>query len=648
MNEQALSYTLPPADTSLDALIGVDIQAAEDKDALPIGEVIDATVHSSDKESITLRADEQTIVVLVEDARDLEGNLPAKSESVQVLLDEKNEDGTWAGSIDKVRQLKRYDALIEQSKSESTVSATLLVALRNGFSADVDGFRAFLPYKDSGIRSNQAFDLLGETVDVHISGLDERTLDLRLSRKKIAEQEQEQAFKEVAQELNVMDVVEGAVTSTTHFGAFVDINGVEGLIHISEMSTERVSANNLPVRVGDTVRVQVVSIDDQRGRIGLSRKEVLLEEQRKKVAKLPVNSIVEGRVDGITDFGAFVDIGDGVSGLCHISELSWTERIEHPSEILKVGETHPFRIVSVDPATSRVSLSLRQATVNPWSDFVDKTPVGAQVEGRIKEVVERGLVIELVDNIEGFVRLRDLSWTIHAESPSDVREFEVGENLTVVLLRVDPSRQNILLGLKQMEPDPWDAAGDVTTKGHIFTAKVSQITDSAAFFDIAPGLTARMHISEMSTERIESIRNVLRIDQEVEVMTINADRTRRRLDVSIKAIEEKRLREQPHSYVEESTMGTLADAFRSSGLVESKEDEPAPVTEEKAAAAPITEDVPATEAVADETSKAEDAPAAKATTEAAPEETSKAEDAPAAEAATEEAPTAEDTSEEDA
>lgn len=648
MNEQALSYTLPPADKSLDALIGVDIQPANDDDALPIGKVIDATVHAQDKESVTLRADEQSIVVPIKDARDLHGKLPAKGETVRVLIDEKNDDDTWTGSIDKTRQLERYDALMAQSKSKSKVNATLLVALRNGFSAEVEGFRAFLPYKDSGIRANQAFDVIGETVDVHITDIDRQTLDLRLSRKQIAEQEQAAAFKEVAQKLNVMDVVEGTVTSTTNFGAFVDINGIEGLIHISEMSTERVSANNLPVRVGETVRVQVVSIDDKRGRIGLSRKEILLEEQRKKIAKLPVNTIIEGRVEGITDFGAFVDIGDGLSGLCHISEMSWTERVENPGELLKVGETHKFRIVNVDPATARISLSLRQATVNPWSDFVDKTPVGAQLDGRIKEVVERGLVIDLGDNIEGFVRLSDLSWTIHAESPSDVRDFEVGESLTLALLRVDPSRQSILLGLKQMEPDPWDSAGDITTKGHVFTAEVAQVTESAAFFNIVPGLVARMHISEISTERIESIRSVLRIGQEVEVMTINAERARRRLDVSIKAIEAKRLREQPHSYSEEGRMGIMADAFRTSGLVESEKTSDKPVakdasTKESVSDEAITdettapsEDTAAKETVTEEkTAISEDTAAKETVTE---EKTATSEDTAAKEAAAEETP----------
>jgi|GEM_PF-5910416 len=571
MNEHAPTYTLPPADASLDALVGLPIEPEDTQDALPIAEVIEATVQSVGDQDLTLSAQGQTVLVALEDARALDGTTPAKDTTVSVLIDAEIDDNTWRGSIDKARQLQRYNALNTLAQTQTPVDATLLVALRHGFSADVRGFRAFLPYKDSGIRANQAFEVLGETVDVHITGLDRDTLELKLSRKEISEKEHAEAFKEVAQKLNVMDIVEGTVTATTKFGAFVDIQGVEGLIHISEMSTDRVSAHRLPVQVGDTVRVQVVSIDDERGRIGLSRKEVLLEEQRQQLAAIPVQSIIEGRVQSLTDFGAFVTFGDGLTGLCHISELSWTERIQDPKQVLQVGETYAFRIIEVDPATARISLSLRQASSNPWNDFVDQTPVGSHLDGQIKEIVERGLVIDVGRGLEGFVRLRDLSWTIHAEAPSDVRDFQVGETLTFALLRVDPTRQNILLGLKQVEGDPWDDAGDITTEGHIFKATVSRLTDSAAFFEIVPGLDARMHISEISTERVDAIRNVLRVEQEVEVMTIRADRSRRRIDVSIKAIEEKRLKEQPHSYSEDATMGTMADALRTSGLIAPEE-----------------------------------------------------------------------------
>lgn len=572
MTDHAPIYELPPADAELAGLIGLQIHAEADDGALPYGGIVDATVVSIDAEVVTLNANGTLVQVALDDARDVHGNIPDASAKVRVLIEGQSANGAWTGSIDKVRQLTRYESLVAQSKISTPIAATVLVARRSGFSLDVNGFRAFLPNEESGITRDQAFAVLGQTVDVEITGLDEKNLELRVSRKRFADQERAAAFQQVAAKLNIMDVVDGIVTSTTNYGAFVDINGIEGLLHISEMGIERVDARHLPVQVGDTVRVQIVSIDEERQRVGLSRKEVLLAEQHEKLSQLEPQSLVEGTVAGLTDFGAFIEFGDGFRGLCHVSELSWTERIQKPGDKLALGEVHTFRLLQVDPAGGRISLSLRQASDNPWSRFIESTPVGAQLDGRIVAVEDRGLVVAVNDELQGFVRLADLSWTIRAEKPSDVREFTVGETLPVALLQVDSQRQRILLGLKQLESDPWDLAGEATTVGHIYTATVERITDSAAFLTVVPGLEARMHISEISAERVESIRSALRIGEEIEVMTIQADRQRRRLDVSIKAIEAKNLADQPRAYAEESSMGALADALRSSGLVQKDDD----------------------------------------------------------------------------
>ena len=571
MSEHAPVYELPPADAELDALIGADLRADEEDAPLRCGEIAEAVVVAVDDEHVTLSANGTTLRVPVEDANDRSAGLPTPSSKQRVLIEGQLPDGIWQGSIDKARQLDRYEALKAKAAIQTPVEATLLVAHRSGFAVDVDGFRGFLPSDESGITRDQAFDVLGQRVQVEITGLDEKNLELNVSRKSFVDQERAQAFEQVASKLNIMDIVEGTVTSTTRFGAFVDIQGVEGLLHISEMSLERVDARRLPVQVGDRVRVQVVSIDEERQRLGLSRKEVLLEEQQKRLSQLEANTLIEGTVDGLTDFGAFIEFGDGFRGLCHVSELSWTERIAKPADVLKVGEKHTFRIVQIDPAAGRISLSLRQATDNPWSRFVENTPVGAQLDTRIVSVEERGLVVAVNDELQGFVRLSDLSWTIHAEKPSDVRAFKEGEMITLALLQVDSQRQRILLGLKQTEPDPWDLAGPATSVGHVFRAEVLRFSENAAFLSVVPGLDARLHIAEISTERVESIRAALRLGEEVEVMTTHADRTRRRLDVSIKAIEEKRLADQPRAYSEESTMGTMADALRASGLMQDEE-----------------------------------------------------------------------------
>lgn len=572
-----VAYALPPKDDALEQLIGLEIEPAEDDMPFGLGTVVEATVQRATDDTIIVAKGEYEIHVTQADARALDGTLPTVGDRIAVLFEGKNDADQWTGSIDKAKRLEQYQSLATLAQSSSPITATLLVPLRRGFSADVDGHRAFLPYKKSGIHRGDAFEHIGKQLTAHIEKLDPKTLELQLERTQIAAQENAENFRNATQHLNIMDVVEGTVTSITKFGAFVDINGIEGLLHISEMSTDHVSARNLPVAVGDTVRVQVVSIDEERSRLGLSRKELELEAQRAAIEALPPNSLVEGKVEGLTPFGAFIEFGDNLRGLCHISELSWTERVQNPSDILQQGEVHTFRVIDKDPATGKISLSLRQAKDNPWSRFVEAHPEGSRLEGRIKEIVDRGLVIELQDELEGFVHLRDLSWTIRAESPSDVRDFQVGDILPLAVVRVDSQKQRILLGVKQLEDDPWDAAGEKTTVGHIYSATVTSLTDNAAFFELVPGLDARMHISEMSSDRIDSVRSVLRVDQEVEVMTIAADRQRRRIDVSIKAIEEKHLREQPHQYADDETMGTMADALRSGGLLQDPVPEAAPL-----------------------------------------------------------------------
>lgn len=576
MADTAPLYELPPADDELDTLVNIKVVADEDTAQPPVGAVVEATVLTADDTELTLSAAGVTVVVPIDDAKAADGTLPAAKDAVRVLVESAEDDGPRRGSIHKAAQLDRYAELVRLSQRTEPIQATILVPLRRGFSVDIDGFRGFLANEASGISREQAFDAVGSSVDVEIRELDPKSLELVVSRERFVEEARSAAFKEVTSKLNITDIVEGTVTSTTRFGAFVDVQGVEGLVHLSEMGIDRVDANKLPLSVGDRVTVQVVQIDDARQRLGLSRREVLLEEQRAKIEALPLQSIVEGRVDALTDFGAFIEFGDGLRGLCHISELSWTERVADPKDVLRVGEAHAFRVIKVDPVEGRVSLSLRQATDNPWSRFVDTTPVGSQLDVVIQSVEDRGLVVAVNDDMQGFIRLSDLSWTIRAEHPSDVREFTVGETLPATLLLVEPQRQRILLGLKQIEEDPWDLAGDVTTVGHVFKASVDRFTETAAFLTVGPGLDARMHVSEISTERVESIRAALRIGEEVEVMTIQADRARRRLDVSIKAIEAKRLAEQPRAYAEDARMGGLADALRDSGLVTKSDDRTEP------------------------------------------------------------------------
>ena len=570
MSDAASTYVLPAPDAELDALIGADLSALEDDDRVAVGDVLNARVDDIDGENLRLRAGDQTLLCPIPDARDLAGNLPATNAEVDALIEEIRHDGTFRVSIDKPRQLKAFAQLETLANAGEPVEGRIILARRNGVSVDCNGARGFARYEDLGVRRDEGEALVGQTLTFHVRDLDPDNAQLRLTREAFVKQEREQSFAAAAAKLHVGQRVHVTITRTTTFGAFAripDIDDVEGLIHISELDVERVDAAKLPVQTGDVVEVEVLVLDDVRQRIALSRREPLLEDLRARIQALETNSVLTGTVSGLTDFGAFIELDGGLRGLCHVSEISWTERDKKPSDLLQNGQTVQARVLQTDPANQRISLSIRQASDNPWSRFIEAHPIGSAVDGHIREIKDRGLVIALEDGLEGFVRLADLSWTIRAESPNDVREFTEGEAITLALLQVDTQRQRIALGLKQLEGDPWDLAGDRTTVGTIFQAEVTRLADNAAFLAVVPGLDARLHISEISTERVESLRSAVRVGQELEVMTTRADRERRRLDVSIKAIEEKRLAEQPREYSEDSDFGELAAALRESGVV---------------------------------------------------------------------------------
>jgi small subunit ribosomal protein S1 len=322
---------------------------------------------------------------------------------------------------------------------------------------------------------------------------------------------------------------------------------------------------------GEKVKVKVISLDPESLKIGLSRKDILREVYQQEVESLEVDRVYEGTVSSLVDFGAFIELKPGIEGLCHISEIRWTEHVEHPSEVLEVGETVKVRLLSKDAAEQRLSLSIRQVEENPWSELLDEHPPGSVVEGTITRIEDYGLFIEIAEGIEGLCHVSDLSWEERPDTPLEFADYSVGDSIEVKILDIDINRQRIGLGVKHLTTDPWDEAGERVKEGSIYSARVTRFGNDAAYLTVAPGLEGRLHISEVSTDRVDSIRSSLRIGQEVDVMTVNADRKRRRLDLSIKAIMEKRLREQPSSFDEGGAMNPLSEAFAAKGFTTTTE-----------------------------------------------------------------------------
>lgn len=569
MSEATTEWQLPESDSELEELMKVQVEPLPEEGELVVGTVVTATVASVDADPIELTLNETTKARCpLADAKAIDGKLPAVGETLDVLLEDRDEDGNWQVSIDKARQLERFDEMERVAKDGGQIDATITVALRNGLSADFDGFRCFVPYSESGISRELAPTVVGQSFRFEIQRLDRKNAQLVLSRKAFAAAERADAFRSFAEAHKEGEIVSGTVTRITDFGAFVALSDeVEGLLHVSELSTERVDHPGVALASGDEVQVQILSIDTERQRIGLSRREVERQQTREAMAALSEGDIIEGTVDDFAPFGAFITFGEGLRGLCHISELSWTERVNHPSELLEKGQQVRARILGLDPKETRISLSIRGSESDPFAEFLAEHPVGSKVTGKITRVEDYGLFVELTEGIEGLCHVSDLTWEGRPDTPADAGEFNVGDEIEVMLLQAEGERRRIGLGVKQLSGDPWDDAGERVTPGTIFTGRVSRLDEHAAFIELVPGLEGRLHISEISVERVESIRSALRIGQEVEVMTKAADRSRRRIDLSIKAIEEKRIADQPRSWDDSSSMGDLATALKESGLV---------------------------------------------------------------------------------
>jgi small subunit ribosomal protein S1 len=562
-----ITWTMPAPEPALTALLGAPLDAADEAGA-GVGDVVDARVERDLGHEFELRTTDDRFVRVSHAESKPPGvkELPEIGAQVRVHLEELRNDGTFIGSVGRATMLTIADALQEAAVNQVRTSAQVHHLTRGGFAVEVMGVRGFLPGAESGIPVSDAEIALGRSFEVNVVRVDEKDLQPVVSRKAMADDEARGMRDAAFANFEVGQTVSGIVSSIRPFGAFVRVGPVEGLLHISELSLENIDEPGAVLKVGDKVEARVIEVNAARGRLSLSRREILMAAQEQKVASIPTGDVLTGTVRRLTDFGAFIELQPGVEGLCHISELSWTSRVSHPSEVLTVGQEVRVRVLSVD--ARRVALSLRAVEANPWSAFLASTGEGDVVEGTVRRVESYGLFVEVAPGIEGLAHISDLTWEGRPSKPSDVAPWQPGDALKVRVLKLDAEKRRISLGVKQLTEDPWDAAGDRLQQDTILTAPVSRFEDNAAWVQVAPGIEGRIHISEMSLERVDSVRAAVRQGQEVTVMVVKVDRDRRRVDLSIKAVEAKIAAETPSSYEDsDNAPSIMAQALANKGLI---------------------------------------------------------------------------------
>lgn len=395
---------------------------------------------------------------------------------------------------------KNWSRMVKAQHEGFGVKGKVVKKVKGGFLVDV-GMEAFLPSSQVDVKQINENDVVGQTYEFKVVKVDEMRMNIVLSRRNLLEEMQKKQKEELLKTLKIGDIRKGVVKNITDFGAFVDINGMDGLLHITDMIWGRISHPSELLAVADEVEVVILSIDKEKEKVSLGMKQITQDPWQDVDKKYPVGSRVKGRVVNIVQYGAFMELERGVEGLIHISELSWTKRVNNPSEMLAIGDIVEAMVLAIDKNAKRISLGIKQIEPNPWAKVAEKYPVGSNVTGKVRNLTNYGAFVELEDGIDGLIHISDMSWTRKVESPGEI--VKKGDVVTVRVLSVDPVNQRIALGLKQLQPDPWDGVSDRYLVGSNVTGKITKVAPFGAFVELEPGVEGLIHISQLSGREVK-------------------------------------------------------------------------------------------------------------------------------------------------
>lgn len=474
------------------------------------------------------------------------------------LLVEYVQDDHWVASARKAEKLAAFTRYKKMAKKKAIVQGTFIAKTSFGMSVDI-GVRAGVPRNQIDVHQvHDPAPYVGRTVDFMVTHFDAQKCQVTVSRRKVLEREQKAARAVILDRIKEGEVFDGIVRSLKPYGVFVDLGGgVEGLLHVSNMSWGRIDHPNELVRPGDEVRVVVLDYKPKQKRIGLGRKQLLEDPWTRVKDTFNEGDTLHGKVVSLADFGAFVELAPGLEGLVHVTELSWVERIHHPRDVLELHQHVAVRIIGVNIENRRISLSIKQLKPNPWEEVATQLPAGARVTGHIRNITDFGVFVEVLPGVEGLVHLSNLSWGSDQVIPNKV--YKVGDALEVMVLSVDVDAQRLDLGIKQLHENPWDVAELLAKPGKKIEATVARITDFGAFVTITEHVEGLIHISEISEDRVEEVSKHLRPGQTVQALVLSFDKENQRISMSLKrdALEEGLMRTYTDDGNSTSTLGDI-------------------------------------------------------------------------------------------
>ena len=486
----------------------------------------------------------------------------AVGDAVEVVVEREDYEGGYLVSYEKAQRHRLWDQLEKASAEKTPVTGTVLSRVKGGLTVDI-GVKAFLPGSQVEIRPVRNLDTyLGTQLDVRVIKLNKKRGNVVISRKEILEEEQNARKSVTLETLEEGAILTGVVKNLTDYGAFVELGGLDGLLHITDMSWGRLTHPRDLVQVGDEIQVKVLKFDKDKHRVSLGFKQLTPDPWLDAIERYPIGAQVKGRILSVTDYGAFVELEQGIEGLVHVSEMTWSKRMKHPSKMVKPGDEVETIILAVNPNDRRISLGMKQLQDNPWEQLENKYPIGATVEGRVRNLTDFGAFIEIEDGIDGLVHVSNLSWTKRVKHPSEV--LKKGDKVRAVVLGVEPENRRLSLGVKQLEPDVWDTFFAQHRVGDVVKGKVLRTAQFGAFVEIAEGVEGLCHISEAVNE--QGKQSALEVGSEHEFKIVKMSPEEKKVGLSLRGIGEEASREEVENYKTPSTSNSSSNSSSSTTL----------------------------------------------------------------------------------
>tara|TARA_B100000609_G_scaffold105434_1_gene83702 strand:+ start:12717 stop:14555 length:1839 start_codon:yes stop_codon:yes gene_type:complete len=482
---------------------------------------------------------------------------------VEVYIDRiENENGMVVLSKDKADMARAWTDISRAAESQEVIEGTVIAKVKGGLSVDI-GVKAFLPGSQIDLRPVRNIDAyIGKTFKFKVIKFNKKRGNIVLSRRALLEEERESLRSQTLDAMKEGSRVKGLVKNVTDYGAFIDLGGMDGLLHITDMSWGRVKHPSEILNVGDEVEVVVLKFDNEKERVSLGMKQLEDDPWQKVVEKFPVGLKTQGKIVSLADYGAFVELADGVEGLIHVSEMSWTKRVKHPSQIVKVDDVVDVQVLEVDTENRRISLGMKQLEVNPWVEMKDTYPPGTIIEGEVKSITDFGVFIGVDEGIDGMVHISDFSWTKRINHPSEM--FQKGDKVRAVVLGVDIENERVSLGIKQLEADPWANIENKYKIGSQYDVKVTKTTDFGVFVELESDIEGLIHISELSVKRVDNPEEVVKVGDTIRAEVITIDQDSRKIGLSAKLVKLREQKADVEDYVKKATATSktsLGDLF---------------------------------------------------------------------------------------